>query len=321
MPLEQVLKIVGDQTSSRLSVIYPLYSSGQSLVTLKKALRGEINPSENGWTNLLGRTQFRGGMGGPGGMFGAQVENPKQRVSLQFQGKDANFVALAFDRFTQTRVVPEDGTTALVSLTLKEATVPDAVAQVAKKVKRDWTKLYVLRGFGFGPGGGGLAGGGAGGPPQFATRGPAGADVAGPGNQRGPGRAEMTAEQIEAMNKQREEMRKQRDALEEDLKQTLPVEERQKLDQAQAERVKLMEELQTMTPEQRAQRFSQMGGAAGGNAAAMNKANRERLLNSTPEQRAKAGGPGGGMGRGGPGGGGGMGRGGPGGGGPGGAPQ
>src|SRR5881296_3682432 len=36
MPLEQVLRIVGDQTSSRSSVIYPLYSSGKSLSALRQ---------------------------------------------------------------------------------------------------------------------------------------------------------------------------------------------------------------------------------------------------------------------------------------------
>src|SRR5436190_23089565 len=36
-PLDDVLKIVADQTSSRYSALYPLYSSGQSLTWLEKA--------------------------------------------------------------------------------------------------------------------------------------------------------------------------------------------------------------------------------------------------------------------------------------------
>lgn len=321
-PLEKVLRIIADQTSSRSSVIYPLYSSGKSYVTLKKALRGEINAAENGWTNLQSRASFRGGPGGPGGMFGAQTENPKQRVSFQFQGKDVPFVTLAFDRFAQTRVVPEDGTDATINLTLKQATVPEAVAQLAKKTHRSWAKLYVLRGGfggfgGFAGGGPGFGGGGSGqfggrgtnGPAQFAARG-------GGTNQGGFGRRELTDEQRAEMNRQREEMRKQREDLEAALKQTLPVEERQKIEQAEADREKLMKEMQTMTPEQRMQRFSQMAGMGG---ASMDLRNRERLLNTTPEQRARAGGPGGGgPGRGGPGG---PGRGGPGRGGSGGSPQ
>jgi len=88
------------------------------------------------------------------------------------------------------------------------------------------------------------------------------------------------------------------------LKKTLPAEERQKRELAEAEREKLMKEMQAMTPEQRMQKFSQMVGMGG---ASMDLRNRERLLNSTPEQRARAvgsgrGGPGGGgPGRGGPG--------------------
>src|SRR5512136_2798622 len=38
VPLEEVLKIIGDQTASRWSAIYPLYSSGKSLTALKRAL-------------------------------------------------------------------------------------------------------------------------------------------------------------------------------------------------------------------------------------------------------------------------------------------
>ena len=66
MPLEQVLRMVGEQTLANSSVIYPLYSSGKSLAALKKALRGEIDPAVNGWTNLQNRAAFRGG---PGGMM------------------------------------------------------------------------------------------------------------------------------------------------------------------------------------------------------------------------------------------------------------
>ena len=108
--------------------------------------------------------------------------------------------------------------------------------------------------------------------------------------------------------------------MEAELLQTLPVAERQKLELAQAEREKQVQEWQNMTPEERTARMAQQGGGGGGggrggmNAAGMDKMMRERVLNSTPEQRARMGGPGGGRrgGGGGPGGGG-PGRGGPGG--------
>jgi hypothetical protein len=298
MPLEDVLKIIGDQTSSRWSALYPLYSSGRSLTMLKQALRGESNPAEHGWTNLQGRGLFGGGPfgggpfgGGPfgGGLFGAPDPGAKQVVSLEIQSKDVSFVTRAFSRYAQTRVVPEDGTTAIVSFTLNKVSIPKAVARLAKAVHRNWTRLYTLRGE-FGPGGPR----GPGGPPQFASRDPNGGGPNGPPpfggrdpNRRDGRGPEMTGEQ-------REEMRSQREALEQELKEALPAEERQKLEQAQAEREKQMEEMQNMTPEQRAQRFGQMGQAN------MAKMNRDRVLNTTPEQRARMGPGPGGRGPGGP---------------------
>jgi len=293
-PLEAVLRMIGDQTFSRSSVIYPLYSNGKSLAVLQRALRGEVDPATHGWTNLQSRMPGGGmfGPGGPGGggpfglaMPGAAVPQ-KQLVSLNFVGKDVAFTTLAFNRFAQARVVPEDGTDGSVSLTLKQATVSSAVAQLAKKVHRKWTTLYALQGgFGFG---------GPGGPPQFAG-GDGRRERGGPPpfardeNPRGPRGPEMTEER-------REEFRQQRDKLEEELKQALPAEERQKLETAQQEREKQFEEVRNMTPEQMGQRFMQMNGAN------MSQMQRDRLLSSTPEQRAQMnrmrgagrGGPGGG---------------------------
>jgi hypothetical protein len=209
-------------------------------------------------------------------------------VSLNIIGKDLAFATLAFSRFAQTRVVPEDGTMAIVNLALKQATVRSAVAQLAKKADRKWTKLYALQSM-FGPGGFG----GPGGPPQFTVR--EGNDPRGP--QREPGGPQRFGFGGPEMN---DEMRKQRVALEEDLKQALPAEERQKMEQAQQEREKMMQEMADMTPEERRDRMMKMGG--GGMADQMN---RNRILNSTPEQRAqmsqrmnqmRGGGPGGGGG-------------------------
>jgi hypothetical protein len=43
-------------------------------------------------------------------------------------------------------VVPEDGTLGTVQLSLNQATMPEAVKQVAAQVKRKWAKYYVLNG-------------------------------------------------------------------------------------------------------------------------------------------------------------------------------
>lgn len=282
MPLEQVLRLVADQTFSRSSLIYPLYSSHESLLALRKCLRGEVDPATHGWTNLQNRA-FVGGPGGPGGPFGGGMfgrgmpgqttpQPQNQLVSLNLPGKDVAFATLALNRFAQARVVPEDGTTATVNLIIRQATASKAVAQLAKAADRKWGKVYALQG-GFGgprgPGGGfGGPGGIAGGPPGFGGR-----DGNGP-PQRGFGGPQMTDEQ-------REEFRKQRETLEAELKAALPADEQNKLEQAQQEREKQMQEFANMTDDQRRDRMMQMGG---GN---MDKMNRDRILNSTPEQRAQ----------------------------------
>ncbi len=269
-PLEDVLKIIGDQTFSRWSAIYPLYSNGKSLAWFEKALRGEADPVEHGWTNLQSRLFFgRGPMlgGGPGGgPFGEPARNADQRVSMQIQDKDLSFATLALARYAQVRVVSEDGTAAKVNLKLNRASVSEAVSQLAKKAGRSWTKLYTLRGE-FGPGGPGGPRG-PGGPPQVASRDPNGEDWRGP---RGP---ELTPEQ-------REEFRTQRESLEEELKQVLPADEREKLELAQQQREQQFQEMQNLTPEQRRERFGQMSRTG------MDKMNRDRVRNSTPEQRAE----------------------------------
>lgn len=300
-PLETVLRTIAEQTFSRPSVIYPLYSHDQSLAALQQALRGEVDPVTHGWTNLQNRFPgpFMFGPGGPGGMIGMAVPgtatSQKQLVSLNIIGKDIAFATLAFDRFARARVVPEDGTAGSVNLILKDAPVSKAVARLAKNVQRKWTTLYALQG-GFGPGGPQLAGGDRvlgrerGEPPPF-VRGENGPRPRGP---RGPEPGD---------DGQREKFRQQREKLEEELKQALPLEERKKLEAAQQERQRQFEEFQNMTPEERAQRFAQMGGPN------MGQMQRDRLLGSTPEQRAQMnrmrgpGGPGQGVpGGGGPGG-------------------
>src|SRR5687767_8980948 len=44
-PLEAVLRMIGEQTFSRSSVLYPLYSTDKSLASLEQALRGEVDPA------------------------------------------------------------------------------------------------------------------------------------------------------------------------------------------------------------------------------------------------------------------------------------
>jgi hypothetical protein len=297
MPLEDALRIVSAQAQSRSVLFYALYSDGASLKRLEQSVRGEVDPATHGWTNLASRAAGGfGGFGGPGGpgggMFGFNVPGaPAQAggnglVSLNLAGKSVDFAALAFTRFAQTRVVPEDGVKETVTLTLDKVPVEKAVAKLAKAAKRNWVAVYALQaGFGFDRGGGDR------------QRGPRGED----GGTNRPPRGGFGG--FDLTDAQRDEMRAQREAQELALREALPAEARQQYEQAQQARESALNDMQNMTPEQMRDRFT------GQNSAAMNKMMRDRVMNSTPEQRAqqgqrRGGGPGGGRGGGGPGGGG-----------------
>ncbi|MDB6036851.1 MAG: hypothetical protein JWM99_692 [Verrucomicrobiales bacterium] len=262
-PLDKVLAIIGEQTSSRSSVVYPLYSNRKSLATLEKVLRGEANPA-SGWTNAQS-SSFRGGpmSGGGGGFPGGSDVSSNQLVSLVIREKDIAFTALAFNRFAHARIVAEDGIWRTVNLTLTKATISEAVSLLAKNVNRNWTTLYTLRNEG-GPSGRG----GPGGSVQMSAFDPNSAVQRGRGQRKAP---ESPSEEAQA---------KQKD-LEEQLLQTLPTEERQKIEQVQNERKERFEAMQNLTPEQRRELAPPAGRRD------MGQAMLDRIKNSTPEQRAQ----------------------------------
>jgi hypothetical protein len=285
MPLEDVLEIVGEQTESRWSSFYPLYSNGKSLTRLEQALRGELDPRQNGWTNLFsrsfGRDGSRGGpggfgggpFGGGGGPFGDSPRGSNHLVSLDIEGKDVQFASLAFNRFAQARVVPEDGASSIVTLRLNQVKIPAAVSQLAKKAHLNWMKLYTLTGFGFDRGRN-----------EFASRGPG-------RGERGQDDGERRRFDWDSMtSEERDERRKQREALDEELKQTLPAAEQAKLAEQQQQREQFRQEMSTMTPEQMRERFSQMGGpgrGGPGGGGARDQRMMNRIVNTTPEQRVE----------------------------------
>jgi hypothetical protein len=280
VPLDEVLRMIGDQTFSRPMVLFAVYSSGGSLSKLEQSVRGEADPEKNGWTNLA--SAVRGGpMGGPGPMmigagpggnpFGAMADNSDQPVSFEIRAKELSFATLAFQRFAQARVVVEDGANDLVTLILNKVPVGKAVTQLAGQVKRQSKKIFVLQGM-RGPGG---PGGPGDGPRMVRMEGGNMIAQRGPGGDRPP----------EMSDAQRDEMRQKREALEQELKQALPAEERQKLDQQETERRKLMEEMANLPPEERRARMEQMMRANGG--PNMSQMMKQRVLNTTPEQRAE----------------------------------
>lgn len=270
-PLSEVLRIIGGQTLSRPAMFYALYSGRKSFRALEQSLSGEVDPATHGWTNLAARPFGFGafGGGGPGGMFvmgmpggPAQSSAPPETLSLNITGKDIDFATLAFGRFGQLRVVPEDGVTQLVNLVLHDASPEKAVAGLAKSVKRDWVAVYALQG--------GMP---RGGPPE------GGGERVRPPRDDSNTNAPRRGFRPEISEAQREEMRKQREEQEEQLKQALPPVERAKYEQAQQEREATLREFQNMSPEQMRERFASQ------NRGGIDRMMRERVLNTTPEQR------------------------------------
>lgn len=139
MPLENVLQIVAEQSSSRFNIIYPLYKNSESLQRLKKLLRGEISIEKSGWTNF---SSMRFQMGGP--MFLSQQVN-LQQVSLTIAGKDADLASLALSRYEPSKVVLEDGVIGKVNLIVSQAPFVKAIERLANQLKLRWTALYTLQ--------------------------------------------------------------------------------------------------------------------------------------------------------------------------------
>ena len=255
VPLETVLQIISDQTESRHGTVYPLYSSSRSLATLQRVLRGEIEAEFAGWTNLQrrgfgggGGPDF-GGRGGPGGrggggFFGDLRTNRSSVISLDIRDKDVQFAATALSRFGGERVVPDDKLHKTISLKVDQVPVEKAISRLASVAGARWDRIYTLRGDD--------------GPRQFADR-------------RG-GFRELT-------DAEREEMRKQRQQAEEELMATLSAEERAKLEEARKERERMFQEMQNLTPEQRRERFQQMGNTM------RDQRTMDRIKNTTPQQR------------------------------------
>jgi hypothetical protein len=249
MPLESALEIIGEQVSARATTVYPLYKKKAALASLDKALKGEIDFKQSSFTNWQGRAGgFRAF--GPGGMDPSNGGSPARAdgVSLVFSNKDLVIASMALSRVGRAQVIPENGQTRKLNLTLAGESFESAVKKVAKVAAVSWTKLYV-----FEPARGGFMAG-AGGPN---------------GERSAHGRNENSAELREQNKKRMEE-----------VLETLPPEEQEKAkenrevaqvmrDLPQEARQQVMSE--RMNSPEMQQRMDQRSTAG--------------IKNSTPEQR------------------------------------
>jgi len=283
MPLEEVLGIIGDQTSTRATAVYPIYSKNNSVVNLRKLARGDIYRDTAGWTNFSmvgaggggggGRGRGGPGGGGPGGFggFGDGPRTQNSRVSLTLSAKDLSFAALALARFSSAQVVPEDGANALITLKLEQVPFSDAVAKVAKESHRKWDVFYSVQAM----------------PEFFGRGGGPGEDGSPDGGRRGFGRFGGDGETNQFSTNRWAELREQRDAqrqIETEARlATMTAEEQAK----EKERQEMFEKMRNMTPEERQQAFQAMESSP------EFAANRQRMENrannnfkySTPAQR------------------------------------
>lgn len=139
VPLEEVLRIIGVQTSSRSSTVYPIYSSKATLKILQETVRAGTISGDSPWKSWQEQPSFRFA-----GVLGNALRSENGLVNVNFEGKDAQFAAQSLNRVSSGRVVPQDNTPGVVSLKLAQATIPEAVGQLAQQVKRNWTVFYLL---------------------------------------------------------------------------------------------------------------------------------------------------------------------------------
>lgn len=142
VPLGEVLNIIGLQTDSRWTRLYPIYSTGKSLDAFNRVLKGDLAPAGSGWLGLQQLAAWQqAGLSG----FANTLRAENKLVSAQLANQDLAFTALALSRFSKAQVVPEDGMKGLVNLRLQEVPFDKAVAKVARQVRHKWDRVYTLQ--------------------------------------------------------------------------------------------------------------------------------------------------------------------------------
>lgn len=164
-PLAVVLDLIAEQVGARWATAYPLYSTRAKLAVVRKVADGTLPQPQTGWTNWNARPNFsafaarilaatnESGVatnlpalgpfgGGPGGFAdGAPDFKP---VTVDWQAASPMDAAQELRLFGRVKVVPEDGTSLRVNLSLHGVPMDTAVARLARAANRKWTKFYAL---------------------------------------------------------------------------------------------------------------------------------------------------------------------------------
>ena len=142
VPLEEVLNIIGLQTDSRWTRLYPVYLSRTSMAGFRQVLEGKTPPETQGWIALQQLAAWQqAGLAG----FANTLRAENKLVSAQLVNKDLSFTALALSRFSKAQVVPEDRIRGTVNLTLQQVPFEKAVSKVARQVHAKWDRIYTLQ--------------------------------------------------------------------------------------------------------------------------------------------------------------------------------
>ncbi|HLH52513.1 MAG TPA: hypothetical protein VKY92_02765 [Verrucomicrobiae bacterium] len=142
VPLDEVLNIVGLQTDSRWTKLYPIYLTKKSRAQFNQVLEGAVPAQGNGWAALQQLAAWQQiNLGG----FANTLRSENKLVSAQLSGKDAPYAALALSRFSKAQVVPEDGINGTATVTFQQVPFDKAVAKLAKQFHRNWDRVYTLQ--------------------------------------------------------------------------------------------------------------------------------------------------------------------------------
>jgi hypothetical protein len=199
------------------------------------------------------------------GGFGDTARSQNSLVTLNVPGKDLSFAVLALARWSQAQVVPEDGATAIITLSLSQVPFRDAVAKVAKQANRKWDVFYTLQAR-----------------PDFFGRGD-GEDRGGRGGPEGGfGRNRRGDENDTNRQARMDERALERQIETEARLATMTPEEQAKAKEEQQK----FEEIRNLPPEQREERFREMANNPQFRQRSESQMN-ARFKNSTPDQRVE----------------------------------
>ncbi|MSU35003.1 MAG: hypothetical protein EXS36_07800 [Pedosphaera sp.] len=169
-PLDVVLGLISQQLEVRWTVAYPIYRGPKALAMLDRIATGDTNVPLTGWSSWNARFDFGAmraagagsnaksgraegspnpgggfmGSGGPGGGFMGGLDASTGPVTLSIENQSLTEAAASLRRASRARVIAQDDSIGHLTASFNQTPLDKAVAIVAKKSNKSWTKFYVL---------------------------------------------------------------------------------------------------------------------------------------------------------------------------------